>query len=236
MSRRIHIFVLLAVLFWLLYLAATVRSVTALDVQMECATESTGKTDIDSRYETFDPAGSEKNYILSVFGDGTFSYAHRADGGTFATDLSAEGTVGAEEKVGLNLLGVSDQVSSTFASAAGFDFRGIAIEMESISSISGRPLSAASGSEANDDTLEYDVEASGKGRYQSEAIAEERVLVSEEHRNELLANLHLDLCPFGESATGADASAFSSEQYEYSESGGGVFSHAFGVQLRPGGN
>ena len=53
------------------------------------------------RYQTFDPAGSERNYLLSIFGDGTFSYAHRADGGTFSTDLSAEGTVGAEEKVGL---------------------------------------------------------------------------------------------------------------------------------------
>ena len=234
MSRRINLlfekrttafgvvgFVLLAVLVWVLYLAAMVKAVSALDVQMECATESTGKTDIDSRYQTFDPAGSEKSYLLSVFGDGAFSYAHRADGGTFATDLSTEGTVGVEEKVGLNLLGVSDQASSTFASAAGFEFSGRAIEM-------------GSESEANDDTLEYDIEASGDGRYQSEAFAEEVTQASEAHRSELLTGLHLDLCPFGTQEE--DAVAAAREQYEYSESGGGVFSHAFGVQLRPGGN
>ena len=228
MGKKIHIFVLLAVLVWALYLAATVRSVTALDVQLECATESTGKTDVDSRYETFDPAGSEKNYVLDVFGDGDFSYRHSTDGGTFATDLLAGGTVGAEEKVGLNLL-----TGSAFGSAAGFSMRGETLEMHSISLISGRPLSAASESEANDDTLAYDLEASGDGRYQSEAYAEERLDVSEERMSDLLTNLHLDLCPFGESESGAAAAAFSTEQYEYSESGSGVFSHSFSIRLGP---
>ena len=211
--RGILLIVIPAMILW-------AAPVPALDVQMECATESTGKTDIDSRYQTFDPAGSERNYLLSVFGDGTFSYAHRADGGTFATDLSAEGTVGAEEKVGLNLLGASDQASSTFASAAGFDFSGRAIEMES-------------GSEANDDTLEYDVEASGDGRYQSEAFAEEVTQASEARQNELLTGLHLDLCPFGTQEDSNAAASTAREQYEYSESGGGVFSHAFDIRLRP---
>ena len=45
--------------------------------------------------------------------------------------------------------------------------------------------------------FEYDVEASGDGRYQSEAFAEEVTQASEERRNELLTGLHLDLCPFG---------------------------------------
>ena len=229
MSRKVNLFVLLAVLLWALYLAAMVKTVSALDVQMECSTESTGKTDIDSRYETFDPAGSEKNYILSVFGDGTFSYAHRADGGTFATDLLAGGTVGAEEKVGLNLL-----MGSAFGSAAGFSMRGEVLEMHSISLISGRPLSAASGGGAEDESLSYDVEASGDGRYQSEAFAEEVTQASEEQVSGLLSNLHLDLCPFGTQEDSAAAAA--REQYEYSETGGGVFSHAFSIRLRPGGN
>ena len=218
MNRTWHSIVILAVLVWVLYLAATVRSVTALDVQLDCATESTGKTDVDSRYETFDPAGSEKNYVLSVFGDGTFSYRHSTDGGTFATDLLAGGTVGAEEKVGLNLL-----MGSAFGSAAGFSMRGETLEMHSES-------------ESKDDTLEYGVEASGDGRYQSEAYAEERRSVSEERMSDLLTNLHLDLCPFGESESGAAATAFSTEQYEYSESGSGVFSHAFSIRLRPTAN
>ena len=188
---------------------------------MECSTENTGKTDVDSRYETFDPAGSEKNYLLSIFGDGTFSYAHRADGGSFATDLSAEGTVGTEEKVGLNLLGVSDQSSNTFAAAAGFGFAGQSIEMESESSV-------------EDEALSYDVEASGDGRYQSEAYAEEHVSASDERVSGLLTNLHLDLCPF-ETQTGG-AAAVSGEQYEYSENGSGIFSHAFGIRLIPGRN
>ena len=160
MRRTWHSIAILAVLFWVLYLAATVRSVIALDVQLECSTESTGKTDVDSRYETFDPAGSEKNYLLSVFGDGEFSYRHSTDGGTFATDLLVGGTVGAEEKVGLNLLGAGGQSGNAFGSAAGFSMRGEALEMHSES-------------EANDDTLEYDLDASGDGRYQSEAFAEE---------------------------------------------------------------
>ena len=218
MGRRIHIIVLLAVLIWVLYLTAMVRSVTALDVQLECSTESTGKTDVDSRYETFDPAGSEKNYILSVFGDGEFSYRHSTDGGTFSTDLSAGGTVGAEEKVGLNLLGAGGQSGNAFASAAGFGMRGEVLEMHSES-------------EAKDDTLEYDVEASGDGRYQSEAYAEERRSVSEERVSGLLSDLHLDLCPFWESASGAGA--VSREQYEYSESGSGIFSHSFSIRLGP---
>ena len=221
MSRKVNLFVLLAVLVWVLYLAATVKTVSALDVQMECATESTGKTDIDSRYQTFDPAGSEKSYLLSVFGDGTFSYAHRADEGTFATDLSAEGAVGAEEKVGLNLLGVDEQSGNAFGSAAGFGMRGEALEMHSTIS-------------AEDETLSYDVEASGDGRYQSEAFAEEQVQADEAVRSELLTGLHLDLCPFGSQTSGAGA--VSREQYEYSESGEGVLSHAFSIRLRPGGN
>ena len=43
------------------------KLVVAIDMQMECSTEPTGKANIDSRYETFDPAGSEKSYLLSVF-------------------------------------------------------------------------------------------------------------------------------------------------------------------------
>ena len=214
-------FVLLAVLVWVLYLAMMVKAVSALDVQMECATESTGKTDIDSRYQTFDPAGSEKSYLLSVFGDGTFSYAHRSDGGMFTTDLSAEGTVGAEEKIGLNLLGVGEQSDNAFESAAGFGMHGQTIDMHSVGG-------------AEDETLSYDVEASGDGRYQSEAFAEAVTQASDERRNELLTGLHLDLCPFETQEESAAAAA--RELYEYSESGGGVFSHAFGVQLRPGGN
>ena len=198
--------ILLAVLLWMLYLATMVKTVSAIDVQMECSTESTGKTDIDSRYETFDPAGSERNYLLSVFGDGTFSYAHRTDGGSFATDLSAEGTVGAEEKVGLNLLGVGEQSSNAFGSATRFGMRGEVLEMHSAIS-------------AEDESLSYDVAAQGEGRYQSEAFAEEVTQATEAHRSELLTGLHLDLCPFG--TQGEDAGAAAREQYEYSESGGG---------------
>ena len=155
---------------------------------------------------------------LSVFGDGEFSYRHSTDGGTFATDLLAGGTVGAEEKVGLNLLGAGGLSGNAFGSAAGFSMRGETLEMHSES-------------EANDETLEYDVEASGDGRYQSEAYAEERLDVSEERMSDLLTNLHLDLCPFGESESGAEA--VSREQYEYSESGSGVFSHSFSIRLGP---
>ena len=220
MNRTWHSITILAVLFWVFYLAAMVRSVSALDVQLECSTESTGKTDVDSRYETFDPAGSEKNYVLDVFGDGEFSYRHSTDGGTFATDLLAGGTVGAEEKVGLNLLGAGGRSGNAFGSAAGFSMRGETLEMHSES-------------EAKDDTLEYGVEASGDGRYQSEAFAEERLDVSEERMSDLLTNLHLDLCPFGTQESGAAVSSFSTEQYEYSESGSGVFSHSFSIRLRP---
>ena len=211
--------VILMVLFWMLYLAATVKYVPALDVQLECSTESTGKTDVDSRYETFDPAGSEKNYLLSVFGDGEFSYRHSTDGGTFATDLLAGGTVGAEEKVGLNLLGAGGFSANAFGSAAGFSMRGETLEMHS-----------AGGSE--DEALSYGVEASGDGRYQSEAYAEEQVQADEERVSGLLSNLHLDLCPFGSEAS--EAGAVSREQYEYSETGSGIFSHSFSIRLGPG--
>ena len=51
--------------------------------------------------------------------------------------------------------------------------------------------------------------------------------------SDLLTNLHLDLCPFGESESGAEASAFSEEIYRYSESGSGVFSHSFSIRLGP---
>ena len=222
--RRILLIVIPVMILW-------AAPVTALGVQLECATEFTGKTDVDSRYETFDPAGSEKNYLLSVFGDGEFSYRHTTDGGTFATDLLAGGTVGAEEKVGLNLLGAGGQAGNAFGAAAGFSMRGETLEMHSISLISGRPLSAASGSGAEDETLAYDLEASGDGRYQSETFAEEQVQAAEAGRSELLTGLHLDLCPF--ETQEEDAAATAREQYEYSESGGGVFSHSFSIRLGP---